>query len=79
MMKVFISQPMRGKPEAEILGERCNALTLARQHYGNLNMEIIDTFFKDFDGNRPEFLGKSVMEGLARADAAVFLCERGRF
>jgi hypothetical protein len=75
MVKVFISQPMRGKPEAEILDERQRALRMVSVRLERPEWEItlLDTFFKDFDGNRLEFLGKSVMEGLARADVAVFV------
>ena len=73
MKKVFISQPMRGKSEGQIERERERAVTFARQHFKGEDVELIDTFFKDFDGNRLEFLGKSIMEGLAKADVAVFI------
>jgi hypothetical protein len=73
MTRVFISQPMRGKTNAQILIERERAINCARRHFGDNAVEVIDTFFKDFDGNRLEFLGKSIMEGLAKADAAVFI------
>jgi hypothetical protein len=72
MRRVFISQPMRGKTNGEIKRERDRALSLARGYYQD-DVELIDTFFEGFNGNRLEFLGKSVMEGLAKADVAVFV------
>jgi hypothetical protein len=73
MKKVFISQPMRGKTNEQILAERERAVETAASYFNQDMVEIIDTFFTDFNGNRLEFLGKSVMEGLARADVAVFV------
>jgi hypothetical protein len=75
MKKVFISQPMRGKTNAEIERERDYALFCVRARFGcsENEVDLIDTFFKDFNGNRLEFLGKSIMEGLAKADVAVFV------
>jgi hypothetical protein len=73
MKKVFISQPMRGKTDEQILTERYKACSIVLSYFTEEDVELIDTFFKDFDGNRLEFLGKSVMEGLARADVAVFV------
>ncbi|MDR0474933.1 MAG: hypothetical protein LBH43_14820, partial [Treponema sp.] len=35
--------------------------------------EIINTHFTEFNGNRLQFLGKSIMEGLAVADIAIFI------
>lgn len=72
MIKVFISQPMRGKTEKQILDEKNKAISsltkLVREE-----VEIIDTYFKDFNGNRIEFLGKSILDGLGKCDVAVFL------
>jgi hypothetical protein len=73
MKKIFISQPMRGKTSDQILAERVTAIEKAKAYLNGEGVEIIDTFFKEFDGNRLEFLGRSVMEGLAKADAAVFV------
>jgi hypothetical protein len=72
-MKVFISQPMRGKTDKQIEKERERAVNCVRWHFGETMVEVLDTFFKGFDGNRLEFLGKSVMEGIAKADIAVFI------
>jgi hypothetical protein len=72
MKKVFISQPMKGKTDEQIERERSLAIQRVTESLGE-EVEVIDTFFKDFNGNRLQFLGKSIMEGLARADIAVFV------
>jgi ABC-type ATPase with predicted acetyltransferase domain len=73
MRRVFISQPMRGKSDWHITHERERALMLVKRTFNDEAVEVIDTFFKGYNGNRLEFLGKSVMEGLAKADVAVFV------
>ena len=70
MKKVFISQPMRGKTDEEIIKEREKLVILAKAYAGE-DIEVLDTFFKDFDGNALEYLGKSISM-LAQADCAVF-------
>jgi hypothetical protein len=75
--KLFISQPMKGKTDKEILEAKEDGLKLAELKLGDF--EVIDTFFKDFDGNRLEFLGKSIMDGLAKADVALFLDDWEKF
>ena len=69
-MKVFISQPMRGKTDAEIKQEREKAILSAVREYGS-DVEILDSFFK-FDGSAAKFLVKS-LELLSTADVALFL------
>ena len=71
MKKVFVSQPMRGKTEDEILSARENALKRLKENIGGF--ELVDTYFAGFDGNRLQFLGKSISEGLALADIALFI------
>lgn len=70
MKKLFISQPMRGKTDEEIFAERVNAMQAAKDSLGE-DIEVIDTWFGDFDGKALEFLGKSIML-LAQADFAYF-------
>jgi hypothetical protein len=77
MKKVFISQPMKGKTEEEILSARNGALEQLKIKIGDF--ELINTYFADFNGNRLQFLGKSISEGLALADIAVFIGEWERF
>lgn len=44
-MKVFISQPMRGKTNEEIKAERERLIGKAREHYG-ADIEVVDSFFE---------------------------------
>lgn len=72
MKKLFISQPMRGKSDEEILAERQKAIEMAEKVIGE-PIEVIDSFFEKAPVNAKPlwFLGKS-LELLADADAAYF-------
>ena len=72
MKKLFISQPMRGKSDEEILREREEAIKKAKEVCGE-EVEVIDSFFQSALANaRPLwFLGKS-LELLSTADIAYF-------
>ncbi len=72
MKKLFISQPMRGKSDEEILMEREKAIKAAEKLVGE-PVEVIDSFFQSAPvGAKPLwFLGKS-LELLADADVAYF-------
>ncbi len=72
MKKLFISQPMRGKTDAQILAEREKAIQSAKDHTGE-DIEVIDSFFRDapVDARPLWFLGKS-LELLSTADVAYF-------
>lgn len=70
MKKLFISQPMRGKTPAEILDERSRMIFQAEKMFPD-GIEVLDTYYKDFDGNRVEFLGRSIGD-LGKADVAIF-------
>lgn len=72
MKKLFISQPMRGKSDAEILAERKKAIETAEKVIGE-PVEVIDSFFEKAPVNAKPlwFLGKS-LEFLADADVAYF-------
>lgn len=71
-MKIFISQPMKGKTNEEIKNERKRLIAKARERYGE-DIEVIDSFFENAPADaRPLwFLGKS-LELLSTADVAVF-------
>lgn len=73
MKKIFISQPMNGKTDDEILFERKKAIEVAKSIV-NDDVEVIDSFFKGapHDAKPLWFLGKS-LELLSTADCAVFL------
>lgn len=72
MKKLFISQPMRGKTDEEILKEREIAIEKARDVLGE-DVEVIDSFFQSAPVNAKPlwFLGKS-LELLSTADIVYF-------
>lgn len=72
MKKLFISQPMRGKTDEEILAERKKAIESAERNLGE-PVEVIDSFFQNApaDARALWFLGKS-LELLSTADIAYF-------
>ena len=73
MTKVFISQPMKGRSEQEILEERADLYSRAKERYPDA--ELIDSYFEDYKpstGNVAlKYLAKS-LELLAYADVAYF-------
>lgn len=72
MKKLFISQPMKGKTDEEILKEREKAIESAKRHLGE-DVEVIDSFFQSapVDVRPLWFLGKS-LELLSTADVVYF-------
>ena len=72
MKKLFISQPMRGKTDEEILLERVRAISEAQKFFKE-PVKVIDSFFQSapVDAKPLWFLGKS-LELLADADIAYF-------
>jgi hypothetical protein len=73
MKKLFISQPMRGLTDEEILKKREEIRLKAEKTIGE-PVELIDSFFEDFKptGNIPvAYLGKSISL-MAEADVAYF-------
>lgn len=72
MKKLFISQPMRGKSDEEILAVREMAIKAAEEMIGG-QVEVIDSFFQSAPADaRPLwFLGKS-LELMATADVVYF-------
>ena len=74
MKKLFISQPMNGKTNEEILAVREKAIDSAKKNLGD-DVEVIDSHFEDYNpenGCVPlKYLSKS-LELLADADIAYF-------
>lgn len=72
MKKLFISQPMRGKTNEEILAVRQKAIESAERNLGE-KVEVIDSFFMDApaEANPLWYLAKS-LELLSTADVAYF-------
>lgn len=73
MKKLFISQPMRGLSDAEILAARQKAQADAEEIL-NEKVEVLDTFFEDFGHkvNPLYYLGRALTV-LAKADGAIFI------
>lgn len=67
---VFVSQAMHGRPYDDISDERNKLITVAKDFCGP-DTEILDSFFRDFDGNAVSSLAQSIGE-LSRADMAIF-------
>lgn len=68
-MKIFISQPMRGRSGEEIQTEREKMMDAIKRQYGEV--EELDTFFSNHEWEPLMCLAKSI-EALSQADAAVF-------
>lgn len=73
MKKLFISQPMNGKTDEEILRERKEAINIAKDIVGE-EIEVLETFFDDLGPDKKllHYLAKS-LEYLAEADIAYFV------
>ena len=75
-MKVFISQPMTGLTNEEILKVRNNVITCLTDGYifGVINEEIefIDSFIQD-SNEKPLYLLGKALEKLSTADICVFV------
>ena len=67
--KVFISQPMKGKTPEFIKEEREKMIEEIKSKYEDI--EIIDSYFENYNGNAVGFLSKSI-EKLSEADMAAF-------
>ena len=75
MKKIFISQPMRGLSDEEILKAREKILIKAEKKIGE-PVELIDSFIEDYPGEINKhipvyYLGKSI-DFLSQADIAYF-------
>ena len=74
MKKLFISQPMNGKSEEEILAVRKKAIESAKAALDE-DVEVIESYFEDYNPDKGcvplKYLSKS-LELLADADVAYF-------
>lgn len=80
MIKLFVSQPMNGLSDAEIMDARRRAHCIAIEKICNKagleridNIELIDSFFQDapVDAKPLWYLGESLKK-LSEADVAIF-------
>ena len=71
MVKLFISQPMRGLTDTQILQERESAIQAAMSILGD-DVEVVDSFFADVGVDKPlAYLGES-LKLMAGADFVYF-------
>ena len=73
MKKLFISQPMRGKTDEEILAVRAQAVESVKRNLGE-DVDVIDSFFKNVpnvESTALWCLGESI-KLMATADVAYF-------
>ena len=72
MKKLFISQPMNGKTDEEILAQRTEAINLVEKYLGE-KVEVIDSFFQGapHDATPLWYLGESI-KLLGTADVVYF-------
>lgn len=70
-MKVFISQPMKGRTDEEIVEERDKAYAKIHEIHGE-DAEIIESYIPTEKLSPVEMLGRSI-QMLAEADAVYFL------
>jgi hypothetical protein len=73
MKKIMISNGLRGKDNHEQYVAECRKAVGKYYSEKGEYVSRIDTYFSDFNGNRLQFLGKSISEGLAVADEIVFM------
>lgn len=78
MIKVFISQPMKGRSEEDITRERESLISYVKATFKE-DAEIINSYIQveGYDGNACHILAKSI-EFLSHADVAVFAPEYER-
>ena len=70
-MKIFISQPMRGKTDAEILAERERAIKAAKAKWGD-DVEALESFFRDNPTEaKPLWFWDKSLKVMADADAVI--------
>ena len=69
----MVSNGLDGKSDPDQYVEACHLAVDKYYSEKGEEIECLNTYFKDFDGNRLKFLGKAITEGLALADEVVFM------
>ena len=77
MSKVFISQPMSGKSEEQILKERQDAMIKLMSIYPDKEIEVIDSYIEETPDKKVKndgvwYLGVSILL-LSQAEVAYFM------
>ena len=70
-MKIFISQPMSGLTDEQIQQDRQRIISAVGSIFSGQEIEVLDSFFKNFTGDPLEYLGKALAI-MAEADCVVF-------
>ena len=70
-VKLYISQPMRGKAMNDIMAERKQLVAEAAVELRTDDILVLDTLFINHDKPPLEMLGRSI-EKMAEADAVIF-------
>lgn len=70
-VKLYISQPMRGKHMADIMAERKQLIAEAAVELRTDDILVLDTLFVNHDAPPLAMLGRSI-EKMAEADAVIF-------
>lgn len=73
MKRIMVVNGLRGKEDVKAYIDQCRKAVDKYYESKGEEFERINTYFKDYDGNRLQFLGKSISEGLALADEVVFM------
>lgn len=71
-MKVFVSQPMAGKTDEEIVEGRRKAYAYMRERYGK-DITLIDSYFPGYSVMNPCYCLGEAIKKLAQCDIVVFL------
>lgn len=79
MKRVMISCGMRNRRNVEEYVRECERVVLEHYEYLEEKVSIIDTFFRDFNGNTMQFLGKAILEGISVCDEIVFMDDWERY
>ena len=73
MKKIMVSNGLRGKAHPRQYVEACRRAVDDYYTKKGEPYARIDTYFADFEGNRLQFLAKTISDGLAVADEVVFM------
>lgn len=72
MKKIYISQPMRGRPTDSIIAERKALVADAAVALQTDQVEVLDTYFNSYTNKTPLRLLAMALEKMADADTVIF-------
>ena len=71
MKRVFISQPVEGKSDVEVLSARAKAAHEAQEHLGE-EIEVLDAFWSNTGARALQMLGQAISV-MSQADLVYFV------